>query len=494
MIEEKDQITDLHPLVAARVEDWIDTADILAGPRALKASDKRERYLPRMPGQYVGVVPGTGRYVDEYDGYVLRATPLTARAQRARGGMVGMVARKPAAVDVPATVKPILRDLTLDGRSLHAVANEMLAEELAYAWGALAVSYDELLNRPYVRHYEHGDVTNWQLASAGGRVLPRSVVLREQHEVPGRFSADVGVQYKLFEIVPSEAADDVALYPLGGIVAVSTWREMKSPDGKASWVQVGPTEYPERLGRPLGEIPVIPAACQWTPRKPPMLELVQLILSHYRTSADYETLLHFAGAGSVLFGAGIPDDVRITVGGASAVKTNSPDSKLSWVTMSADGATPLREALDSKKTEMAVALARLLLSDQQRVAETAESQRIAFAGDDATLAASVVAVESSLDEVMAWCTWYMRAADTLDDARQSTKVQLNRDWIGGEMSASDLVQLGLEVDAGRMSKERQYFLAARGGLAEPGVSYEDEQAKIGAQPAQEPAPMFGDEV
>lgn len=490
MAEEK--ITDTHDAYAARLPDWQATADVLSGPRALKSTARRETYLPRLAGQFVGYSPAAKCHIDEYADYVARATPLTARAQRARVGMVGMVARKPATCVVPAGVEPLLRDVTLDGQSLDALAQALLEEELAYAWGAVAVSFDAALARPYLRRYGHACVTQWQLDTIGGRVLPRAVVLREQATEPGRFGGKLIEQYRLFEVAPADGLSPDE-YPLGGYVVSTVWREVKGADGQTAWMPTGEPEPFLRLGAPIGEIPVIPAACQWTPRKASMQELVDLILSHYRTSADYENVLHFAGAGNVLFGSGIAADVEVRVGGSSSVMTPSPDAKLGWVTMDPAGATPLKEAMADKRNEMAVALARLLLSDEKRVAETEASQRIAFSGDDATLSNSVVAVERQIDECLAWLTWLSRGADTLAEARQVTACQLNREWIAGTLSAADLVQLGLEVDAGRMSSERQYFLAARGGLTEPGVDYATERKRIEAEAPAPLAPsLFGD--
>jgi hypothetical protein len=487
MTDKTESIEDRHPVVAAYTPRWQAIADTLAGPSALKERERRETYLPRLAGQYRGYSEHAGRYVDEYDGYVARATPLTARASKALAGLTGMVARKPASVAAPVPLDDLLRDVTLDGRSVDQVAAEMVAEALAFGWGALAISYDEAMQRPYLRWYDHASVTSWDVVTVGGRRLPRVVVLREVAATPTRFGSEPVEQYRLYEVVPVSGLDP-SLYPLGGVVQSSVWREVED-----EWMPVEEPVTLARLGIALGEIPVVPLGCEWEPSKPPMEELVQLILSHYRTSADYETLLHFAGAGSVLFGSGVDETKAVKVGGASAYLASAPDADLKWVTMDASGAEPLRQAMEDKRNEMAIAIARLLLADEKRVAETEASQRIAFAGDDATLSSVVVRVERTLDDGLAWMAWWARAADTLDEARNETSVTLNREWLAQPLSAADLVQLGLEVDAGRMSTERQYWLAARGGLTEPGVTYEQEQERIAAAPAREPAPVFGDD-
>lgn len=490
------KVTDLHPTVAARSAEWQRIADVLAGPDALKYSARRETYLPRLPGQYLGTGEG-GLYIDEYDSYVRRAQPLTSRAQRAHNGMVGMACRKDAQVDVPELVEPWLRNLTLDGASLDDVARAIIREGIAFSWGALVCNFDDFAGRPYVRHLGHGAVTNWAREQIGGRLIPVQVVIREQFRERKAFGAEIGTQYRVFDLVEANVPVGEE-YPLGAIVQAQVWREIVTSDGKSDWMPHGEPQTPVRGGKPLGLIPVIPytahAAGQWEPTKPPVLELVDLILGHYRNSADYENLVHFAGAGNILFGKGIPRETKIRAGGSAAVVTESPDADLRWVLTGGQGGEEIRKAMEDKRGEMGVAIARLLLSDEKRVAETAESQRIAFAGDDATLADVVSAAEAALDEALAWVTWWGGAADSLDDAREITSVKLNREFLAEGMAATDLVQLGLEVDAGRMSKRRLYFLAQRGGLAEPGATWDDELEQIRSEggDAPTPAPVFGD--
>lgn len=497
------KVTDLHPLVAERTWQWQRIADVLAGQDALKCSERRTDYVPRLPGHdmpatprpgaldvddYPGLTRAPNTGTDAYDGYVRRAHPLTSRAQRAINGMVGMATRRDAEISVPQTVEPWLRNLTLDGCDVNDLVRAMVRESLAYSWGALVVNYDTVLDRPYVRMFDHGTVTNWARVQVGGRMVPAQVVIREEYRERARFGVKSGVQYRVLELVDADVPVSEE-YPLGAVCTAQVWREVDNEQGE--FAPFEDPQIPLRGDKPIGQLPVVPFtahnAALWTPGKPPMLELVDLILSHFRNSADYENLVHFAGAGNVLFVSGVPSETVVRVGGDAAVIGEAVGSDCKWVLTGGQGGEEIRKAMADKVDEMGVAIARLLLSQDKRFAETAESQRIAFAGDDATLGDVVNSAESAVDEALAWMTWWGRAADTLEEARDLTKTRLNRDFLAEKMSVDDLAALGLEVDARRLSSRTYYALAQRGGIARPGVTFEEEQAEIGAQA--DPAPF-----
>lgn len=491
-------VASLHSSVEAKAQQWQRIADVLAGPDALKSHERRETYLPRLPGQYIKTIAENGVQVDEYDGYVARAQPLTSRAQRAHNGMVGMATRRDATVDVPDLAVPWLRNLTLDGCSVDDLVRLMVREAIAYSWGAIIVNFDDVLGRPYLRHLGHAAVTNWAREQVGGRMIPVQVVVREQYRERAEFGSRAATQYRVFSLEDSGSVPVSDAYPLGAVCVVQLYREQRSDDGATEWVPFGDPQTPMRAGAPLGEIPVLPysahAGLQWDPTKPPILELVDLILSHYRNSADYENLVHFAGAGNILFGKGIASTTKVRAGGSAAVIAEDSAADLKWVLTGGQGGEEIRKAMEDKRNEMAVAIARLLLADEKRVAETEASQRIAFSGDDATLTDIVSSVEATLDEAMAWCVWWGSLADDLEAAREATGVKLNREFLTQSMTPGDLVQLGLEVDAGRMSRRRLYYLAQRGGLAEPGWTWDDERGQIAEEGGdrQSTAPLFAD--
>jgi hypothetical protein len=474
------EIEKLHRQVNARVEQWQRIADVLAGPDAVKSESRRETYLPRLPGQRRIIVQEYGA-VDEYANYVSRAVLASAQAQRVLTGLCGMVFRKPTKFEVPDVMLPDLDNWSLDGLSADAFCKRLLREALSTGFGVILVDYDDLIGRPYVRLFQAQSVLNWRVQVVGGRPVLTQLVVREAVEEPGPFGSHTVDQIRVIELRAPEGQSLGPDYPLG-VCVHQPYRKM-ADSSTEDWVPWGDPVIPMRTGSPLGFVPAIPfnsSNATWECAKPPMLELVDLILAHYRNSADYENTLHFAGAGHTLFLSGMNpgDEDKIRVGGSSAIVTSSTGADAKWVTTGGSGGQELLEAMRAKEQAMGVAMARLLLSPERRVAETAESQRVAFAGDDATLSDVVTAIEEATENALAIHVWWSSTIPTVEDAYSLVEVRLNRDFIENALDANQLTTLGLEVDAGRMSKRRQYYLAQRGELTEPGISFEDEAAQI----------------
>src|SRR4051812_7928089 len=94
-----------HPLYSARIEEWERCRHSCDGEDAIKAAG--EKYLPKLSEQSDA----------EYDGYKRRATYYEA-VGRTIAGFVGAIARKPAKIEAPEKISPIIADASADGLSL----------------------------------------------------------------------------------------------------------------------------------------------------------------------------------------------------------------------------------------------------------------------------------------------------------------------------------------------------------------------------------------
>src|SRR5206468_661127 len=117
--------------------------------------------------------------------------------------------------------------------------------------------------------------------------------------------------------------------------------------------------------------------------KPPLLDLVEVNLSHYRSSADLEHGRHYTALPTPWV-SGMRPDSNLRIGAGVAWVLEDPTAKAGMLEFTGQGLQALEKALESKEKQMAVLGARLL-EMQPRLQETAEAVRLRHNGDAATL-------------------------------------------------------------------------------------------------------------
>ncbi len=521
-----------HPATALMRPEWMTVRDVLAGPRVVKAKDRATRYLPRLPGHRLvpisnnisaaalqslppGAAIGTGGMIDEYDLYLDRAVLMSGFAERVLNGMVGMATRKPPVALVPTSVAPHLDNLTLDGTTLAGLSKQLLSENISVSFGGILVDWSERWGRPYQRHYLAEDVLSWRMGYLDGQPVPTRVVLSEQvptTDADDRWTEISVPQCRVLELVPDAdlTRADADTYPFGRLVH-RLFRKVKDANGKEEWqevmgaVDIGGTVaaypfVPVRWGKPLGFVPFQPCNsldALWCVPRPAILNLINMILAHYKNSADYENAIHIAGVPMMEIWGINPDKVgqngKIEIGPGRVIIGEAPTGHAGYVMTEGLGAAEIKAAMESKEAAMATMAARLLLSQERRVAISAESQQVGFAADDASLTTIVDAVEQALTNAMVWHAWWAGpAGSTVADAEKEVSIKLNRDFIQMPMPPDELNRLGIEVDAQRLSRQDYFLAAQRGGLIRADLTYEDylqelaqEQADAGGTNATE---------
>ena len=477
--------------VQQRAADWRKIRLFLCGARAVK--DAGTLLLPRLPGQSTyGVGNQT---VDEYQNYKFRAKPLTAYVKRVLRGLVGMCFRRDPVFTVPDEIVADLDNLTLTGTTATGFAKRLLAENLAMSFGAIVVDYSEAAQRPYQRFYAAENILDWEHAIVGGVPVPRRIVLREYQTDRDAKGMMKRVECRR-EIALAEGEQaGAARYPLG----ITTHQLYRQQDERGAptteWLPYGPPIVPRRRQQPIDFLPVVlfnADGIEWEPSDPVLLELIELVHAHYLLSADLGQLLHLVGAGTFLHGAGISDAEKregVKVGGGGLVLSTSDAATYRYVQTSGSDAAVITAEMEAIKHECAVAVARLLLSEERRVAETAESQRVAFAADDATLQNIVGSTGFALERAMRMHAWWQSTAPTTNDVDVS--VTLNTDFIEARMSADELVRIGIEVAGGRLSWSSYFALAKQGELVPADRTEEDERRLI-AESGQGDASMMAE--
>jgi len=438
---------------------WERCRNTYSGSDAVKS--KGATYLPELESHSSA----------EYVAYRMRA--LFYNAMRATvKGLAGAVFHKPLSVEVPELIEPMLADVTQSSVPLEAYALKTTDEVLQVGRvGLLAempVATDGEAGRPYLCSYRAEDIVNWRTERIGGeRVLTRVVLLESESAVDPKdaFAYVTAQRYR------------VLMLDADGFYRVEIWR----PKSKANktWMLDEVIE-PARLGARVPFIPfVFIPGIDVTP--PPLLDLCDANLSHYRNSADYQNAMHYTGQPSVwISGAAANDDGDGFDLGAGTATMLPPEGKMGILQADGKNAEGLRNLLKDTEGQMATLGARML-EQQAPHQETAHAVRMRHAGEHATLRTITVAVEVGLSMALRYLAWWAGANGADGEVLPDAALELNKDFFGMTMTAEDLKALMLLWQSGGMAWETFYHNMQKGNLTRPDVDAEEERREISVE-------------
>lgn len=452
-------ITNLHPQYSARVGQWQRVRDCFDGQDAVKL--KRTTYLPTLEGQKATD--------DSYTAYVERALFYPA-LERTVMGLIGMLLRRAPTVEVPEVVQKDLEDITLADDTFDMLVLEVCQEMLLGGRVVLQVDWQDALKRPYWTVYPAEALVNWREEVIDGeRRLVLAVfkerVLDEEAVAKDPFSGATIEQFVEFALV--DKACVVRKHRRLG----DEWRVVDE-------------RQPARAGEALEFLPLIvfgPRGLYVPPDKPPLLDLVDLNLSHYRTSADLEHGRHFTALPTPYVTGWTGQDEKLRIGAGVAWMVPDANAKVGMLEFTGQGLSELRLALEQKERQMAVIGARMLES-QPRQAETAEAVRLRQTGDTATLGTLAQAISLGLQSAMRWHGWWY----TQDE--QAISVELSRDFLDTRLTPQEAEALFTQWQGGGISYATYFWNLQQGEWMRPDVTMEEERALIDADEDMEPEP------
>jgi hypothetical protein len=232
-------------------------------------------------------------------------------------------------------------------------------------------------------------------------------------------------------------------------------------------------------GKNLGYIPfVFIGVDAITPEvdEPPLIDLVNMNLSHYRTSADFEHGAHFTGLPTPVISGYTPEKVgeKLYIGSSSAWIFPRPEAKAFYLEFSGDGLSTLEKSLERKEQQMAVLGARMLEAQKKGV-EAADTASIHRKGEESMLSAVAQTVSLGLEVALRWFAEWAKA----DPASISFK--LNRDFYPAPMNPQQLTALIAAWQQGAISDQTLFENLQQGEIISQDTTLEDEQARIDTQ-------------
>lgn len=451
-----------HSQYLANVAIWSRCRDFVGGSDKVK--DAGETYLPKLGGQDN----------DSYKAYKGRAQFYNASGRTVEG-MAGLVMR----VDPNAKLTPSLVELENDadyrGTSLYEFAKNEVTEVLTVGRSGILVDYpsrpENIVTvaqakasglRPYLAHYPAESIYNWKTQRVNGVTVLTMVVLLEMVETDtdDEFVSDIVTQFRVLDL------DEQNFY---------RQRLFRKGQKDGEWVQEGDDVYPLRGGKKMQKIQFVFNGSETnTPdvQKPPILDLVNVNLGHYRNSADHEHGLHFTALPTpVITGHRSPPGEVIAIGSESFLVLSETGAEAFYMEFNGAGLEPMQSAMDKKERQMATLGARMLAEDKKGV-EAEETARIHRSGEGGVLGSLVGSVSKGIRRAL------RMAAEWANDNADAIEFDLNKDFMPTTMQPQLLKELLQAWQSGAISMPVLFDNMKRGELIRPEVTLEDMQADI----------------
>lgn len=436
--------------------------DCVAGQRQIKK--RGVKYLPDPDETEPDQVEREARY----KAYLMRSVfyGVTGRTLR---GLVGLVFDKDPAIEIPDLLGVVKEDATGSGTTLDQQAQAALTDVVSLGRAGVLTDYPNTTApttraqalagniRPTLIRYQAEQIINWRTRTVGAKVLLSLVVLRESYVVEDDgFAETPGTQYRVLRLTPE------------GNYVVEIHRDVESA-GLVIFETYQPTDG---KGQPFKEIPFSFIGAEDNDPgvdRPPLLDIAELNVAHYRNSADYEESAFVVGQptpvlagltkqwvdealkGRVRFGsrAAIP----LPVGGSAELLQAEPNS-LAF------------EAMEHKEKQMIALGAKLI--ENTGTQQTATEATIDTVMDNSVLGTCARNVSMAYRKALNWA-WQFMTGEIVDDP-EVIDYELSTDFAARTLTAQDRQQIVQAWVQKAITWEEMRWNLKRAGMA-----YEDDE-------------------
>lgn len=441
-----DAVDTKHPDYVAKAPLWQVMRDTAGGEVDVKEAS--EEYLPQPSG--FKAQPDGGRSL--YKAYQTRAQ-FPEIVHPTVHGMVGVIHRTEAQIEMPAAMEPLWEKATKDGLPLEALHRRITAELLTTGrYALLADAAVDGSDLPWLAGYSAEALINW----ADDRTM---FVLDESGLKREGFRWESEHRWRVLEMKD-------------GRYTVQTYTGTQWAAGEA----INPTG---RGNSVLSEIPftVIGARdLSLAPELPPLMGVARAAIALYQLSADYRWQLFMTGQETLVV---INGDAPSAVGAGAviAIKQGSeggtPDVK--YVGPAGTGIEAHRVAMLDERQNAAQAGARLFNSSESKTAESGDALRIRFAAETATLTSIAQASAQGLEKAL------RHIAVMIGQDPSKVVVKPNLSFVDSTLTPADAAALVGVWQNGAISYETLYERLQRGEIASSERDHEAELALIAAE-------------
>lgn len=426
LIGDKQFAYPVHPSYTEFREQWSRIRDVLAGSDAVKA--RTTKYLPKLSAQET----------QDYLAYLNRALFLNSSARIVNTNVGTIIRRSPTLkYDQDMSMYFELDDSSM--YSFREVFRYINYELTSVGRTGILIEIDDKNNRPIPVKVNTENIINW-LKDDDGNLLSVLLYRKKSTVDPMTFEVeDVDVYYRLY---------------------------LSNEDGNSIYTVVETNENGETIGAPvqpslqgntLDFIPFVVGnaiGIDIEPIKSPMIDVVDVNLSHFRTSADLETGRHFVGLPQpVVTGATAQSDLH--VGSSKAWVIPSEKAKASYLEFVGQGLDGLARALAEKESQMSQFSAQLM-DTGSKGSEAEGTVRLRYSSDAANLSSIAATAESMLRMVYKIIAGW--------SGKNTPDIELNKDFISDKLTYNELRELTKSWMEGGLTDEEFRWNLKRGEI------------------------------
>lgn len=449
---------------------WQKCRDAVEGQE--KIHEQGQLYLPALSGQDD----------TEYNAYRDRALFYNA-TQRTVDAMSGLLFRKSPTSKIPDSMKEWLENIDLQGNHIETFAEQISNEVLIVGRTGILIEHPVALKedniqmtkadaaaqnlRPFLVKFKTEDIINWATTVINNVTVLSLVVLKEITEVVVDFEPVIETRYRVLKL------DDEAKY------FQQVWKEEVSQNGKdVTYIKEGDDIYPKINGKFFGFIPFIFINSEGVSNeviKSPIIDLVNVNLSHYRSSADIEHGAHYTALPTaVVTGHTLEENTKLKIGSSEAWVFSEPEAKASYLEFEGKGLESLETRLEKKEQQMAALGARMLATEKAQ-AEAAETHNIKRQGEYSALAS----ISSSISDGFSRALKLMAEWGGLSP--NEIYYDINKDFVPSSLSPQALTALLQTWQSGGMAYPDFVKCLQKGEIIDSDRTPEDIKSDIEAE-------------
>jgi len=482
------KVSDPHPDYEVVSPDWELMRDAIAGETTVK--DKTDTYLP-MPSGFKAQDDGGA---EMYAGYILRGKFPEIMGPTLRG-MVGIIHRIPAEIELPAQLEPLREVATTDGLPLTALHERITYELLGTGRYGLLVdaSSDGQDTIPYIAGYKAESIINWS-RDADFYVLDETCLVRDG------FEWVESPRYRVLELTGASDNDSET-------AAVGEYTQVVWEGPGDSEADAGDPIIPQmKGGTKFDEIPFVIIGSTDVVAdidEVPLIGVARAAFNMYRLDTDYKWQLFMSGQ-ETLFVMSDTDQAVETVG--AGVVINIPSgSEAKYVGPSGVGITAHKEAILDERYQ-AVAAGAKMFDTEHKAQESGEALKIRWAAQTASLTTIALNSAKGLERALKYAAEFIGANPDevivkpslrfIDSTLEPQAAKYLMDlWMGGAISKTTLsenLQRGDIATYDRSFEDEEELINQEiPDLIAPSMVREDEKADAAAERMAKTAPPSG---
>lgn len=413
---------------------------------------------------------------DDYKGYKDRAQFFNA-AGRTLDGLGGMLNRKRPIIAVPKGMEKYLENVDGKGHTMQQFIDHVCKDALITGWGGILVDMPKSESNvsqadferkglcAYMVYYKAESITKYRWQTEGRSSSLEYVILKEPTEVESaEFSTEIKEYWRVLKV-----GED------------GTYKQTLYDEN----LNVSSEIVPKSSKSAFNEIPFSFVSANSEPEEPMLSDLINVNLSHYRKSADYENGLHWTGVPTPYERGWVPETkydekgneiptAPMKLGGSQFLYFPQGTEQVGYLEFGGSGLSQLSEAMDKDEERMAILGARIIANKKKGV-EAAETAKIHNAAENSVLASFANNMSQIFSRML---RIYLEWTTGKDIPQEDVKVEINTDYDVSTMSPAELTALVSLWQSGGIAKRDLFRNLKEGEIIDNDRNLDEMNAEI----------------